>query len=615
MQKTFFVLLIIFMGGLNTIFAQYPNVRVSNPSSTTPEEVTIAINPLNPDILAAGANISYFYRSTNAGLSWSQTNLSSSLGVWGDPCVLFDSLGYLYYAHLSNPVAGYWIDRIVIQRSTDTGLNWNDGAGVGYNYPKNQDKEWLAVDMTNSPYRDNVYVAWTEFDDYGSFNSNDSSRILFSRSTDHGITWSDPVRLSDTGGNCIDSDETVEGAVPAVGPEGQVYVAWAGPLGIMFDKSTDGGETFGQDIYISDMPGGWDISVPGIYRCNGMPVTACDISNSPFRGTVYVCWADQRNGSDNTDIFLSRSFDEGETWSEPVKINDDISARHQFFVWMSVDPKTGVIYTVFYDRRNTTGAVTDVYIARSTDGGSTFENFKVSETSFLPDASVFFGDYTNIAAFDGKVYPIWMRMDGFNLSVWTAIIEDTSSVIPVELKSFSAVSENGKVNLYWATASELNNYGFEVYRKSPGSDDWILIGFVNGNGTTTEETFYRFSDDPGKSGIYAYRLKQIDFDGSSVYSNIVEIKVIIADDFILFQNYPNPFNPSTTIGFQLPEQVYVTLKVYNVLGQELKTLAEGVFNAGIHEVEFSPVDIGSGLYLYKLSVGNNTFTKKMMFMK
>ncbi|MCC7094327.1 MAG: exo-alpha-sialidase, partial [Ignavibacteriaceae bacterium] len=253
------------------ILGQYPNILVDNNGS--PEEVTIAINPLNPNILAGGANIDHFYRSTNGGLTWIESQLvSNNLGVWGDPVVLFDSSGILYYAHLSNPVSGWWIDRIVVQRSTDNGISWNDGVGVGWNsYPKAQDKEWMAVDHSQSPYRGHIYMTWTEFDDYGSSNPNDSSRIRFSKSTDQGLSWSDAVVISDVSGDCIDSDNTTEGAVPCVGPNGEVYVSWAGPLGIVLDKSFDGGQTWGQDIFVSDMPGGWDYEVSGIYRCNGLP--------------------------------------------------------------------------------------------------------------------------------------------------------------------------------------------------------------------------------------------------------------------------------------------------------------------------------------------------------
>lgn len=420
----------------HAILAQYRNIRVSQPASTRPEEVTIAINPANPNQLAAGANINFYYYSNDGGLSWTEGRLTSSFGVWGDPCVIFDAVGNLHYGHLSNPPApaGYFIDRIIVQKSTDGGVTWNDGAGIGLNPPKQQDKEWLAADMTNSLFKNRLYVAWTEFDRYGSMDPQDSTRILFSYSTNFGETWSKPVKVSDVSGDCVDSDSTVEGAVPAVGPNGEVYLAWAGPLGIVLDKSTDGGATFGRDRFVTVQPGGWDFNVSGISRCNGLPVTACDISNSPYRGNVYVAWSDQRRGIDDTDIFFIKSTDGGETWGPIKRVNNDTTTRQQFFVWMTVDPITGNIYLVFYDRRQTTGNATEVYVAKSTDGGESFENFRISESAFTPDSSIFFGDYINIAARNGKVHPIWMRLDDGNLSVWTAIVVDAPTGVNGEEK-------------------------------------------------------------------------------------------------------------------------------------------------------------------------------------
>lgn len=599
-------------------FAQYQNVMINNPSSTDPEEVSITINPSNPNYLAAGANIDYSYYSTNGGYNWTQQTINSSLGVWGDPCLVYDGSGNLYYIHLS--LTPIWIGQIVCQRSTDHGVTFNDGAGIGVNDPKQQDKAWLSADMTNSPYHGNLYVTWTEFDSYGSSSSSDSSRIRFSRSTDHGITWSNTVTISDVSGDCIDSDNTDEGAVPCVGPSGQVYLSWAGPLGLMFDRSTDGGDTFGSDIFVSDIPGGWDYAISGIYRANGLPITACDTgSTSPYKGNIYINWSDQRNGNTNTDVFFVKSTDGGNTWTSPLKVNDDNTTREQFFTWMTIDQTTGFIYCCFYDRRNTTGAATDVYVARSTDGGDSFENFKVSESSFTPTSSVFFGDYTNIATYNRMVYPIWMRLDmispgDYNLSIWTALINDSTAGTPVELTDFYSNVFYGKVNLSWKTATEINNRGFEIQR-STDNINWITIGFVTGKGTTTEPNEYSFTDNPGLSGTYFYRLKQYDFSGNFKYSKTIEADLRIIKDFALEQNYPNPFNPSTTIGYELPEESFITLKVYDILGKEVATLVNNKEQPGIHEVKFDGSQLGSGMYIYRMNVDNYTVTKKMILMK
>jgi hypothetical protein len=416
---------VLVASGLEAL-AQYPNIRLSRPG-TRPNEVTIAINPTDPLQISAGSNLRYTYRSTDGGYTWTQGELPP--GTWGDPSVVFDASGTLYYAHLANLPQAEFADRLIVHRSTDGGLTWYDSTEAGYNPPgRLQDKEWISCDMTQSPYRNALYMAWTQFDRYDSADPSDSSRILFTRSVDGGGTWSEAVRISERAGDCLDNDNTVEGAVPAIGPDGEIYLSWSGPLGIMFDRSTDGGVTFGEDRFVTDQPGGWAFDVPGIFRCNGFPVTVCDISSSPHRGTIYIAWSDQRNGLDNTDVYLTKSTDGGTTWTPPGKINDDLTVSHQFFHWMTIDQATGTLYVVFYHRRGTAGNATDVYMARSTDGGETFHNFKVSESSFTPWEDTFFGDYNNIAAFDGRVYPIWTRMDGGNLSVWVAIVADTLTV-------------------------------------------------------------------------------------------------------------------------------------------------------------------------------------------
>lgn len=413
----------IFITGIFLLIAilscgQFPNVMVGN--SNFPDEPSIIINPREPGQMVAGANLRTYYYSGDGGWTWQEGILNSPFGVWGDPCVLVDTNGHFYYFHLSNPLQGNWIDRIVCQKSINGGETWSGGTYMGLNGAKAQDKEWAVIDPSNN----NIYVTWTQFDHYGSSNPLDSSVILFSRSADGGQTWSDARRLNKVAGDCLDEDNTVEGAVPAVGPNGEIYVSWAGPLGLLSTKSLDHGQTWpDSNIYVSSIPGGWDYTIPGIYRANGLPVTCCDLSYSPYRGHIYINWSDQRNGITDTDVWFARSTDGGNTWSQPKRVNDDPAGKHQFFTWMTVDPVTGYIYCVFYDRRNHENNLTDVYLAISGNGGETFENIKISNSPFDPNTAIFFGDYTNISAYNNIVRPIWTRLDNYDISIWTAIID------------------------------------------------------------------------------------------------------------------------------------------------------------------------------------------------
>lgn len=392
-------------------------------STNEPEEVSIAISPKNPANLVAGSNINNHYYSKDTGRTWKGGYMKSPYGVWGDPIILSDADGAFYFFHLSTPPTGHWIDRMVCQKSVDSGKTWNDGSYTGLNGEKNQDKPGCAIDLTQSPFRNRLYIAWTQFDHYGSANPADSSRILFSYSADGAATWSTPLRLDNHAGDCLDGDNTVEGAVPAVGPSGQLYVAWAGPQGLSFNKSSDGGKTWlPHEKKIGSIIGGWDYYVPGIDRCDGLPVTCCDISNGPHHGTIYVNWSDQRNGLDNTDIWITKSTNEGETWSRPVKVNDDLGSHNQFMSWLSIDPQTGYLYCLFYDRRNHGGDTTDVYLAISKDGGESFVNMRINEHWFVPTAIDFFGDYISIQALNNIVRPIWMQLNQHRLKIFTALI-------------------------------------------------------------------------------------------------------------------------------------------------------------------------------------------------
>ena len=198
--------------------------------------------------------------------------------------------------------------------------------------------------------------------------------------------------------------------------------------------------------------------------------------------------------------------------------------------------------------------------------------------------------------------------------------------IPVELVLFSANVADNNVELHWQTATELNNSGFEIERASFNPKSTIRnpkfekIGFIPGFGTTTEPHLYSFIDSDLESGIYSYRLKQIDLDGSYEYSEVIEVQVNQPYEFVLEQNYPNPFNPNTTIEFRIANFEFVKVKVYDVLGNEVATLVNEELPAGNYDVEFSVAQdsrpaITSGVYFYQLKSVNYIETKKMVLTK
>ncbi len=395
-------------------------VRVTEPGFPQPAEVSVAINPANPDNIVVvslargqpgGPRVTNFaYVTQDGGATWETVAAPNPEGrVQGDDAVTFSRDGVALRSYIS--FNGLRAERpenasngIFVSVSEDGGLTWGEPVTVVDHINTVipfEDKPWIAVDGGI------VYLAWTRFDVYGSDDPADSTQIYFTRSGDGGRTFAMPFRISDRGGDALDGDDTVEGAVPMIGLEGEVYVVWAGPRGLELDKSTDGGWTFGRDRVISDNPGGWDIDIPGISRHNGMPVTGVDQSDGPYRGTLYVNWIDERHG--DPDVFVIRSGDGGETWSERVRVNDDTvgNGKAQFFTWMAVDPVDGSVNVIFYDRRDYEGTRTGLTLARSTDGGRSFINYRIDQPAFECDASIFFGDYSGISAYGGRVVPAY----------------------------------------------------------------------------------------------------------------------------------------------------------------------------------------------------------------
>ncbi len=186
--------------------------------------------------------------------------------------------------------------------------------------------------------------------------------------------------------------------------------------------------------------------------------------------------------------------------------------------------------------------------------------------------------------------------------------------LPVELSSFSAVNLTNGVKLSWTTASEINNSGFDIER-SMNNKTFHKIAFIPGHGTSTETSNYSYVDNSVNGKMY-YRLKQIDFNGSVDYSKTIEVNFTnVPANFSLSQNYPNPFNPSTSIKFNMPESGSVSLKIYNLLGQQVRTLINGFIEAGTHTINFNAEGLHSGLYFYKLETAGFSQVKKMTLLK
>jgi hypothetical protein len=197
---------------------------------------------------------------------------------------------------------------------------------------------------------------------------------------------------------------------------------------------------------------------------------------------------------------------------------------------------------------------------------------------------------------------------------YVARYNDPDNPLPVELVSFRGTATAQGVQLTWQTASEQNNAGFEVQRRSEKASEWQVLGFVRGAGTTAEAQSYTFLDKSA-SGKVQYRLKQIDFDGQFEYSNVIEVDAGLPKQFALEQNYPNPFNPSTTIRYQLPVASEVKLEVYDVLGKKIATLVNERQSAGSYQVVWNASGLSSGTYFYRLQAGTFVETKKMIMVK
>jgi|GEM_PF-1556140 len=265
------------------------------------------------------------------------------------------------------------------------------------------------------------HATWTQFDAYNSKQKKDVSVIYYSRS-DEGKTWTSPKQLNMINGDCLDGDSTVKGPMPVVGPNGEVYVSWASPKGLAFQCSLDSGKTWlKEEKIICPIKGGWASKVNEI-KTNGLPFITCDMSKGEFRGRIYICWSDEKNGVKNKDVFLVYSDDRGEHWTEPILVSYRPNHKEQFKPCMKIDTLTGYVYILYFDKQNDyEGKETDIYLALSRNGGLKFDYYKVNEHPFL-----FNSNFLELSDNNG-IRPRWVQADASKrFGLYEVLVNDSA---------------------------------------------------------------------------------------------------------------------------------------------------------------------------------------------
>jgi hypothetical protein len=259
---------------------------------------------------------------------------------------------------------------------------WKEGQpySLGKSTTSFKDNAFVLKDMIHN----RLHAVWVEFDNYKSVNKKDSSLVYYTSSQDDGKTWSTAKRLSFFAGNCLDTDSSVKGPNLCLGANSELYVTWAGPMGLAFQVSLDQGITWlPQEKIINPIKNGWEYIVNGI-KANGLPHVACNAGTHGDIGRIYICWGDEKYGKNHKDIFLVYSDDKGLNWTEPILVNYHPNHKERFFPKLRVDQTNGDVYVLYYDQQNCVDQnQTEIYLARSRNGGLKFEYYRLTERPLL----------------------------------------------------------------------------------------------------------------------------------------------------------------------------------------------------------------------------------------
>jgi hypothetical protein len=350
------------------------------------------INQRHPGNITA-YTASSIYLSTDSGRTWAPTKIPAAaegqdFHLAGDP----KGTLYYYYTLKDND------ENIYFSKSTDYGVKWSETSS--FNSGKGKDRY---VSVTGHPRKDALMFTWTQSEEIEGLGC--VSNLYAAISTSGGKKWGDPILINNASGDCAGKGNTIHAPNAMVARDGKVFVVWAVKEKIFIDRSFNGGGLWIRtDLPVGEQPGGWNLIVPDAGGELGMPSVAIDNTNYRTFGTLYIAYADQRNGTTDTDIWMIRSPNHGDNWTYPTRINLDEPGKYQYSPHLTVDQGTGFVYVAYFDRRNYDDARSDIYLAWSGDAGAKFSEIKINDSALEASEAT---PLLSVAAHKGVIIVLW----------------------------------------------------------------------------------------------------------------------------------------------------------------------------------------------------------------
>ena len=618
-----------------------PDILIVSGDGINQAENSVFVNPIDNQIAlngnnsfkgivspaGAGANAMFTF---DGGLTWIG-GPSAPIMNSGDPAVAIDLDGN---GHLGYIRSDYFGGGQAVRISTDDGMTW--GLSLAHAEGDNDfmDKNHLWID--NSPvsvHEGNIYSAWTVFADSPAAPPpvNDN-QIVITRSADDGLTWSDPVEIS----SGVAAGNHNQGVNIQTGPNGEVYVTWAiydtwvETLGapetaIGFCKSTDGGATFSPAVRIvtniSGLRGTPIVNPTGKnQRTNSYPVMACDISGGIHNGDLYITWSNLGepgiNIGPDVSVYMIRSTDGGTTWSTPTRVNQDPVGNIQYFPWITSDPETGHLHTIFYDDRNVEGSMVETWVASSANAGATWSEIRVSDVAFTPApipgmAPGYMGDYLGIAARGGKVYPVWSdNRTGQHLSYTSPFVCGCFPELVLTTEVLPGAPDHQEAGYNIIASNNISSGGEAIYHA--GDEVLMKDGFASKIGSTYRAyiegctTTYTLAPETGGEGI-----------GDPVYLKAPKPKLVEYFDekkgAIELAVFPNP--TSNILSVQLNDGLLLNnfdVKIYSMSQGLVAVNQFNDQNTNSFQIDIS--EFAAGVYFIEIvdSENEKVYTSKVI---